>query len=120
MKKRIAALALSGALLLSGCGSSDPGAETQPRQTEPVSTVTSTETTQTTLPFPTETVSELAGDALSLLRADMKPHMAALGYFGYFDEEIFDTAEAMTGAILRFNEVLKREIERISAVNVDG
>ena len=91
MKKRIAALALSGALLLSGCGSSDPGAETQPRQTEPVSTVTSTETTQTTLPFPTETVSELAGDALSLLRADMKPHMAALGYFGYFDEEIFDT-----------------------------
>lgn len=32
-----------------------------------------------------------------------------------FDEEIFDTAEMMTDAIYRFNEVLKREIERISA-----
>ncbi len=31
------------------------------------------------------------------------------------DEEIFDTAETMTDAIYRFNEVLKREIERISA-----
>lgn len=31
------------------------------------------------------------------------------------DEEIFDTAEMMTGAILRFNEVLKREIESVLA-----
>ena len=89
MKKRITALALSGVLLLSGCGGSDPGPETKP--TEPVSTVTATETTAPTQTVPQETETVIADDALSLLRADMKPHMAALGYLGYCDLENYDS-----------------------------
>ena len=89
MKKRIAALALSGALLLSGCGGSDPGPETKP--TEPVSTVTATETTAPVQTVPHETETVIADDALSLLRADMKPHIAALGYLGYCDLENYDS-----------------------------
>ena len=89
MKKRIAALALSGALLLSGCGGSDPGPETKP--TEPVSTVTATETTAPVQTVPRETETVIADDALSLLRGDMKPHMAALGYLGYCDLENYDS-----------------------------
>ena len=79
------------AVLLCGCGGGAlPDGTTVP--TEPsLCTTAPTETTVPVQTVPPETETVVADDALSLLRADMKPHMAALGYFGYFDEERFDT-----------------------------
>ena len=85
------------AVLLCGCGGGAlPDGTTVPTEpslctTAPTQTAAPTETTVPVQTVPPETETVIADDALSLLRADMKPHMAALGYFGYFDEERFDT-----------------------------
>ena len=76
------------AVLLCGCGG---GAVSDGTTEPPVHTTAPTETTAPVQTVPQETETVIADDALSLLRADMKPQMVALGYFGYFNEEIFDT-----------------------------
>ena len=94
MKKRIAALALSGALLLSGCGGGAAPDGTTVLTEPPVHTTAPTETTAPVQTVPPETEPVIADDPLSLLRADMKPHMAALGYLGYCDLEKYDSPMA--------------------------
>lgn len=58
-----------------------PGETTQPPE--------NIQTAETTAPIQTEPV--LAEDALSRLRSDMKAPMAAIAYFGYWDESVAET-----------------------------
>lgn len=79
------------ATLLCGCGGrAVPDGTTVPTE-PPVQTTAPRETTAPVQTVPPETEAVIADDPLSLLRADMKPHMAALGYFSYFNEELYDT-----------------------------
>ena len=79
------------ATLLCGCGGGAlPDGTTVPTE-PPAHTAAPTETTAPTQTVPQETETVIADDPLSLLRADMKPHMAALGYLGYCDLENYDS-----------------------------
>ena len=79
------------AALLCGCGGGAlPDGTTVPTE-PPAHTAAPTETTAPTQTVPQETETVIADDPLSLLRADMKPHMAALGYLGYCDLENYDS-----------------------------
>ena len=89
--KSIIAAVLCAVLLLNGCGGGAvPEGTTVPRETVAPTTMP----VQTTVPeqtVPVESEPVLADDVLSQLRADMKPHMAALGYFGHCDLEKYDS-----------------------------
>ena len=86
--KRIFAAALCAAML-TGCG----GGQTPEQGTEPIQTTAPNAIVETTLPAetvpvetaPLETVPQV-DDALSRLRADMKPPVVATAYFGYWNK----------------------------------
>ena len=94
MKLKSILVGILCAVLLCGCGGGAvPDGTTVP--TEPqVHTTAPAETTVPVQTVPQETEPVIADDPLSLLRADMKPHMAALGYLGYCDLEKYDSPVA--------------------------
>ena len=87
MRSKILAAMLACALLLTACGGTNP--ETQPVETtQPPETTQPVETTTPAQTEPQQTEPVLAEDALSRLRSDMKAPMAAIAYFGYWDESV--------------------------------
>ena len=89
MKRKILAAALACAMLLTACGGTNPG--TQPVETRPGETTQPVETTPPIQTEPRQTEPVLAEDALSRLRSDMKAPMAAIAFFGYWDESVAET-----------------------------
>ena len=91
--KQIHAAALTAAML-SGCGAPAPATEPAPVQTTvPKTTVETTLPTQT---IPVETAPQMVDDLIRL-REDLKPPVAASGYFGYWSTDI----SAEPGAFVR-------------------
>ena len=91
MKTKSIIAAVLCTVLLCGCGGGAvPDGTTVPTE-PPVHTTAPAETTAPMQTVPPETETVIADDSLSLLRADMKPHMAALGYFDHCDLEKYDS-----------------------------
>lgn len=92
MKRKSMIAAALCAVLLCGCGGGAvPDGTTVPTEPPVQTTAAPTETTAPAQTVPPETAPVIADDALSLLRADMKPHMAALGYLGHWFPESYDS-----------------------------